>query len=53
MSREEPPGQGREGAAVPDRSGDDSDVGWGRPAGDDEGDARDSELIRDRPPHWD
>lgn len=34
--------------ALPDRSGDEADVGWGdRPEPDDE-----ERLYRDRPPHW-
>jgi hypothetical protein len=34
--------------ALPDRSGDETDIGWGdRPEPDD-----DERLNRDRPPHW-
>jgi hypothetical protein len=50
---EEPPGPERPTApadkpALPDRSRDETDVGWGeRPDPDD-----DERLTRDRPPHW-
>jgi len=54
---DETPGRSHAGAAA-DRSGDallalrsadDSDEGWGGPAGRDDNDDR---LARDRPPHW-
>jgi hypothetical protein len=35
--------------ALPVKSEDDSDVGWGEPPGPDD----DERLNRDRPPHWD
>lgn len=38
---------GLDGPAVPFRSRDDSDVGWG-----DATDSNDDRLRRDRPPHW-
>jgi hypothetical protein len=41
---------GEEPPALPDRSTDETDAGWGdRPDRDDD----DSRLRQDRPPHWD
>jgi len=41
---------GEEPAGLPDRTRDESDVGWGDvPRGDADDDER---FLRDRPPHW-
>jgi hypothetical protein len=44
----DPPEPPAEKPTLPERSGDEADVGWGdRPEPDD-----DDRLNRDRPPHW-
>jgi hypothetical protein len=47
--QEKQPQSEAEKPVLPERSGDETDVGWGdRPESEDE-----DRLYRDRPPHWD
>lgn len=47
-TRESEPDPARRSSVIPERSADDSDLGWG----DRDGADRDEEFLRDRPPHW-